>query len=198
MAGPRHASSGDGVADNDRRLSDLMRLAQEGDRAAYAELLSEVALLLRKLVQRRSPYLQPTDVEDIVQETLVSLHVGRATYDPERPFVPWLMGISRNRMADAARRYAKRTAWEVNDDHLLETFLDRDANMGMNLYGDPDALHQAIHELPQGQRKAVELLKLRELSLKEASAATGMSIGALKVAVHRAMKTLRAVLSNET
>jgi len=48
--------------------------------------------------------------------------------------------------------------------------------------------------LPPGQRQAVELLKLRELSLKEASALTGLSIGALKLATHRAMVSLRRTL----
>lgn len=197
MAHDRCALSGSSV-DKDRCLSDLMCSAQKGDRDAYAQLLREVARLLRKVVQRRSPFLQPSDVEDIVQEVLISLHVGRATYDPTRPFLPWLMGITRNRVADAMRRRAKRSAREVTDERLIETFLDHDANILMSSYGDPEALRQAIHHLPHGQRKAVESLKLRELSLKEASVVTGMSIGALKVAMHRAMKTLRSVLSNET
>jgi RNA polymerase sigma-70 factor (ECF subfamily) len=61
-------------------------------------------------------------------------------------------------------------------------------------YGDAQALSQAVAELPSGQRRAIELLKLREMSLKEAAAASGMSVGALKVAVHRGMSTLRKVL----
>ena len=48
-----------------------------------------------------------------------------------------------------------------------------------------------LDELPPGQRQAVELLKLREMSLLEASAASGQSVGALKVATHRAMASLR-------
>lgn len=192
MADTRRASN------KGEHLSRLMRLAQGGDRDAYARLLQESASVLRNVVRRRSPFLQPSDVEDTIQEILISVHQARATYDPARPFIPWLVGITRNRMADAARRYARQAAREVHDDQLLETFLDADANNEMSLYGDAEALHQAIRDLPQGQRKAVELLKLRELSLKEASSVTGTSVSALKVAVHRAMKTLRAALSNET
>jgi RNA polymerase sigma factor (sigma-70 family) len=180
----------------DDRLADLMRAAQDGDKAAYAQLLNEVAYILRHFVRRRSPFLQPSDVEDIVQEVLISLHVGRATYDPARPFLPWLLGITRNRMADAARRFARRSAHEVADEGAVETFLDRDTNIPVNAYGDPEALRRAIRDLPEGQRQAVELLKLREMSLKEAAAASGMTIGALKAAMHRALRTLRTVLSN--
>jgi len=51
--------------------------------------------------------------------------------------------------------------------------------------------------LPPGQRQALELLKLKEMSLKEASAATGLSITALKVATHRALKSLRLVMQGK-
>ena len=60
--------------------------------------------------------------------------------------------------------------------------------------GDPEALRQAVATLPPGQRVAIELLKFRELSLKEAAAASGMSIAALKVATHRATRALRLML----
>jgi len=181
----------------DRNLAGLMRAAQDGDRVAYAQLLGEVTRLLRLFVQRRSPFLQPSDVEDIVQEVLMSLHVARATYDPALPFLPWLLSIARHRIADAARRHARRSAHEVAEEQMPETFLDHDANILAGTYGDPEALRQAVRGLPESQRRAVELLKLREMSLKEAAVVTGKSVGALKTAVHRALRTLRTVLGNE-
>lgn len=174
-----------------------MRSAQKGDKAAYARLLGEVSPLLRQVVQRRYYFLQPPDIEDIVQEILLSLHVARATYDPQRPFLPWLMAIARNRMADGARCHARRSLREVGVERLPETFSGPDTNVQEKAYGDREALRQAIHHLPRGQREAVTLLKLREMSLKEAAAVTGMSIGALKVAVHRAVRTLRTLLDHE-
>ena len=57
-----------------------------------------------------------------------------------------------------------------------------------------DELSRAIATLPPGQREAIELLKLRELSLKEAARTSGRSIAALKVNVHRAIKALKARL----
>lgn len=180
-----------------RRLTALMRRVQNGDRSAYTQLLQEVTPLLRQTIRQRRPFLQAHDVEDLVQDVLLSLHVVRASYDPGRPFLPWLMGIASNRVADGARRYARRAVNETNVERMPETFPRDQTNVFEESYGDSEALRQAIQGLPPGQRDAVEMLKLRELSLKEASAASGMSIGALKIAVHRAVKTLRAMLRRE-
>jgi RNA polymerase sigma-70 factor (ECF subfamily) len=76
-----------------------------------------------------------------------------------------------------------------------ETFSAPEANLG-DAGSDAAALRAAIDDLPPGQRQAIRLLKLEEMSLKEAAVASGMSIVALKVATHRALKTLRKVLGN--
>jgi DNA-directed RNA polymerase specialized sigma24 family protein len=109
-------------SEQDERLAALMRSAQDGDRSAYAALLSEVAALARQIVRRRFAFLQPQEVEDLVQDVLLSVHAARSTYDPERPFLPWLAALARNRIADGARRYARRTANEVVSERLPETF----------------------------------------------------------------------------
>jgi len=180
--------------DDESTLEALMRAAQDGDKRAYAQLLKTVTPRLQKMVRAQRRFLDAADTDDIVQDVLVSLHAVRATYDPRRPFMPWLMAIARNRLADSGRRDARRNANEVVVHELPVTFSEEEANIA-NSYGDPEALHRAIKGLPPGQREAVEMLKLREMSLKEAAAASGTSAGALKVSVHRAMTTLRKVLN---
>jgi RNA polymerase sigma-70 factor (ECF subfamily) len=175
-------------------LAALMRATQAGDRRAYAALLSALVPLVKEAVRQRFGFLQPQDIDDLVQDVLLSLHTARGTYDPTRPFLPWLKAIARNRMADGARRHARRVAYETPSELPPETFPAEDANMSANGYGDAEALAQAMTKLPQGQRQAIELMKLREMSLKEAAAATGTSIGALKVSVHRGMSALRKAL----
>jgi RNA polymerase sigma-70 factor (ECF subfamily) len=175
-------------------LSALMKAAQDGDGAAYRTLLGEVAPLIRRVVRYRHPHLPADDVEDLVQDVLLSVHSVRATYDYTRPFVPWLMAIVRNRIADAARRHARRAAREVTVAEYAETFVGPAANTVDETYRDAEALQQAVAGLPKGQRVAIELLKLREMSLKEAAVTSGMSVGALKVASHRATKALRVAL----
>src|SRR5579862_6898885 len=91
-------------------LADLMRAAQAGDGHSYAQLLEKITPRLRRIVRSQRPFLQLEEIEDVVQEILLSVHAVRATYDPERPFIPWLLAITRNRLADAARRFARSTA----------------------------------------------------------------------------------------
>ena len=181
-------------SDQAERLALLMQDAQDGDRAAYASLLKEILPILKRRVQSRLGFLPIMDREDIVQEILLSLHAARATYDPKRPFMPWLMSIAQNRMIDNARRNSRRLNNEVLVDEFPAHLADDNAGEPASECINAKTLQHAISGLPPGQRRALELIKFRETSLKEASALTGMSIGALKVSVHRAIKTLRGSL----
>ncbi len=182
---------------HEARLAALMRSAQGGDADAYAALMQDLAVRVRRIIRYRRAFLDQADVEDVVQDVLLSVHAVRATYDATRPFIPWLLAITRNRLADAARRHARHGAREVVVEDLDVTFFSESTNTVTTTYGDPDVLKEAIADLPAGQRSAIELLKLREMSLKEAAAASGTSVGALKVATHRAMDALRRKLKKE-
>lgn len=171
-----------------------MVAAQAGDQAAYAALLAEIAPLVRNLLRGRHRYLGREDLEDVVQEVLLAVHQVRATYDAGRPFLPWLVAIANNRAIDAIRRLSRRAGREMAVAEYPETLASAETNPSDDPYGDPEALRLAVAELPEGQRKAIEMLRYREMSLKEAASATGMSVGALKVAVHRATRSLRAAL----
>jgi RNA polymerase sigma factor (sigma-70 family) len=179
----------------DRGLAVLMQAAQDGDRVAYASLLHELVPLLQRIVGRRLYFLQTADREDLIQEILLSLHAARATYDARRAFIPWLHAIARHRMIDRARRYGRLSANEA----LVDEFDDVELNIAVDppgdAYRDPGALRAAVESLPDGQRRAIELLKFRELSLKEAASVSGASISALKVSAHRAIKSLRNSLT---
>ncbi|MFA5120984.1 sigma-70 family RNA polymerase sigma factor [Zavarzinia sp.] len=181
------------VVDDGSELSRLMAAAQDGDQRAYATLLTAVTPYLRSQARR---YLRsPHDVEDVVQEILLTIHRVRHTYDPSRPFLPWLVAIARRRIVDRLRGKGRLDAREVvvAPDH--ETFTEVAANTTHEDEPDHSALHAAVAALPPGQRLAVELLKFKDLSLKEASDLSGMSVGALKVAAHRAYKSLRQALT---
>ncbi len=177
------------------RWRTLMSAAQDGDNAAYATLLTEMLPLLRRSVAYKWP--GASDVEDIVQEVLLSVHAVRHTYDPERPFMPWLMTIAARRSIDAARRRMARNAVETTVEIFPETFSKADTKNEQDVADDQDFLRRALSHLPDGQREAVELTKLKGLSLQEASAVTGKSIASLKVSVHRGIKTMRDFMKKE-
>jgi RNA polymerase sigma-70 factor (ECF subfamily) len=166
---------------NAERLQNLMRDAQAGRHTAYESLLNEVRPMVERLVQSRLGFLSFMDREDIVQEILLSLHAARGTYDPSRPFMPWLVAIAHNRMVDNARRTSRRFNSEVLLDALPAHLADDSAGDPGNEYINGQALRHAIASLPNGQRRALELLTMREMSLKEASALSGMSPSAFRL-----------------
>ena len=168
-----------------------MARAQEGDRAAYRQLLDETSRYVRSLVTRNN--IPPSDIEDTVQDVLLTVHAVRHTYDPSRPFGPWLVAIARRRIIDKLRQRQRLRFREIELDASHETFSGDQSNYEEPIW-DSGELRQAIASLPSGQRQAVELLKLQELSLKEAATRSGKSIGSLKVASHRAIESLRALL----
>jgi RNA polymerase sigma-70 factor (ECF subfamily) len=136
-------------------------------------------------------------IEDIVQDVLLTVHRVRHTYDPARPFDAWLATIARRRSVDAIRRRGRILAVETKDDIAYETFADPGANKELDRTVRTSGLGEAIASLPESQREAIELLKVRDLSLREASQVSGKSIAALKVNVHRAIKSLRERLKGE-
>lgn len=174
---------------SEQRLAALMKAALEGDRTAYAELLTEMVPIVRRIARGRVAGAE--DLDDVVQDVLLSVHQVRHTYDPARPFMPWLNAIARNRLVDAQRRMYRRTRNEVAVDFLPETFSGEPTKGTEDVLSDRNEVHDALVKLPIGQRRAVELLKLQELSLQEASKVSGLSVGSLKVSLHRAMISLR-------
>lgn len=178
------------------RWQALMKAAQDGDNRAYLKLLAEILPVLRRVVRNR--WRSPEGAEDIVQEILISIHTVRHTYDPARPFLPWMVTICSRRIADAARRSSSRSAYETTVDAMPETFSGDDAKTEQENSDDQEAIRVALAELPEGQRQAIELMKIEGLSLEEASAQTGKSVAALKVTVHRAVKAMREALERKT
>ena len=168
----------------------LMSRAQAGNSVAYKQMLEDVTPYLRALAARRLP--AQADVEDVVQDILLTVHSIRATYDPARPFGPWLKAIATRRIIDRLRSQYRRNERE------RETFQDEDfaVEENANVHStDHDGLRDAVRQLSPAEHQAIHMLKLDEMSLKEAAAKSGLSVGALKVAAHRGMARLRMILT---
>lgn len=181
-----HSASDD--EDVSARWRRLLIAAQGGDQRSYATLLHEAAGFIR-IVARRF-HRDASTVEDVVQETLLSVHRMRHTYEPGRAVEPWIAAIARARSIDALRTRQRRAAREseLTDDAIGIAAPGYDA-----AGADPDLL-SAIDALPPAQRAAVRLVKLEEMSLAEAARATGQSVSAIKSLLHRAMGRMRTAL----
>ncbi|HTI01977.1 MAG TPA: sigma-70 family RNA polymerase sigma factor [Acidisoma sp.] len=180
------------TAEGEERLAGLMAAAQRGDAASYQRLLKECVPVIAAVARRQGVF--PDQVDDVVQEVLITIHRARATYDPARPFLPWLRAIAQRRAIDGLRRHGRQSSREVHDPLAYENHPggDEDATAGLDREEQAQALRAQIETLPPGQRQAAERLGLSGQTLEEAAAETGRSKTALKVNLHRALKALRA------
>ncbi len=176
----------------DAEWASMMAAAQGGDRVAYEHLLRGCTPLIRRVVRNQG--VQADRVDDVLQEVLLAVHRARQTYDPERSFSAWVCAIARRRAIDALRHRGRQDRREVFAPLEYENHpdLSRDERANATVGLQDQTMQDAVEQLPAGQREAIETLALRQLSLDEAALLTGKTKGALKVNMHRALKTLRS------
>jgi RNA polymerase sigma-70 factor (ECF subfamily) len=178
------------MAADEARLKELLLKGLAGDEAAHRAFLSEAAALLRAYFRNRLRG-RPEDAEDLVQETLVALHTRRDTYDPSYPLLAWLYAIARYRLIDHLRRAKHRTYAPLDDIEVGEADPEYEASDARR---DVGAL---LEKLPEKQRRAIQLVKLDEKSVREAAAETGLTESDIKISVHRGLKTLMRLMGQE-
>jgi RNA polymerase sigma-70 factor (ECF subfamily) len=181
------------LPDKNERWAKLMEAAQDGDSGSYNILLKEISVPLRKYLQNRIDVA--SSVEDVLQESLFSIHKARHSFDPNKLFSPWMYAIARYRLIDYFRHHSRIIEKEVKDERILENIVN--PGDGYEEYNAFGSLNKALAELPDKQRKIIKLLKFHGLTVKEAALEIGISEGALKVAAHRAYKSLRKKLEME-
>lgn len=171
------------IAD-EQTLAHLMCCSQRGDKQAYTVLLTEVQLWLERFFRRRCA---PCQIDDLVQEVLIAVHNKRATYDPTRPFLPWLAAIARYRWVDHLRSVYRKA-----EDALADYDAPQD--------GEEEALVARLSldrmfvQIPEKQSKVIEWVKIEGLSIREAAERSGQSEAAVKVNIHRGLKKLSALI----
>lgn len=189
----------DGDAE-ETRLATALRAANAGDAAAYEAFLSEAADLLRAGARARLSRLGfgPDDAEDVVQETLVALHLKRDTWDGARPVLPWIRAIARHKALDAARRLGRlraRTSAQPVEDwaDILPGAHEPAAEI------EPErVVRERLAEALKGrERGVVAALGLEGLSVAAVAARFAISEGAVRVAFHRGLARLRAAADRQ-
>jgi RNA polymerase sigma-70 factor (ECF subfamily) len=165
------------------RLKALMVRGLAGNAAAYAELLTLMSRYLRGYFGRRLG-AGAAELEDLVQDTLLTIHLKRETYDPNQPFTPWAYMLARYKLLDHFRRDRARTMVPLEDAGAL--FATENAEEGA-VRRD---LGKLLGALPPRQSQLLQDVKLTGLSMEEAAAKSGMSVSAVKVSVHRGLKTM--------
>lgn len=163
----------------------MMLAAQAGDKAAYRVLLTDARDWLARYYARR---IVPHLIDDLIQDTLISLHAKRATYDPSRPFYPWLAAIARYRWIDALR---KQTSMDELQEADAVTPGEEDAVLSRL------SLDSLLTRLPPAQANVIVLTRVEGRSIQEAARISGQSESLVKVNVHRGLKKLAALVESE-
>ena len=169
--------------------------AQQGDGAAYAALLTVLASTAKQYVRNR--FGDVPWMEDVAQETLLTIHSARRTYDPRRPLAPWFYAILASRTIDVLRKDRRVRAREIATGILPEQVSPATPGGEHAAALNGRELRRALDALPNRQREIVSALKLRDESVKDISERLGMSPSAVKVTAHRGYKALRRLLGGK-
>jgi len=172
--------------ENSQRLEILMQQAQMGDKRAYTNLLTQSSALVQKFLSKKLS--NSDDIQDILQEILISIHKARHTYDASRPFKPWLFAIAGFRLNDFFRKSYRKAH---HDSVIVEQTKQENELQNVtetNLLAEE--MKKALELLPEKQKAIVTMMKLEGYSAQEVADHLGMSVSAVKVAAHRVYKKL--------
>lgn len=175
------------MAEREETWAHAMRAANRGDAVAYARLLGEVAHALRRSIafDLSRLGLSVSEAEDVLQETLLAIHLKRQTWDEARPIMPWLRAIARHKVLDHARRSRHRVSVPIET--LAEVLPAPEAEIVFT--GSVDHI---LEVLPRRQRDVVRALAVDGASIRDAAARLRMTEGAVRVALHRGLAALAA------
>jgi RNA polymerase sigma-70 factor (ECF subfamily) len=162
----------------------MLRAGLGGDQTAYAKFLSTITPMLRRMVGRK---IAGSDVEDVVQEILISIHKARHTYDGERPIMPWLSSIASFRITDHLRKHYSQMLHQSVDIADYENIL---SDVTENT-SDSESIDELMEDVPEKHQKILTMMHVEGYTAKEVGAQIGMNESAVKVAAHRAIKKIR-------
>jgi len=167
---------------DEAELSRLLRAAIAGDERAYADFLHRIAALVRGFA-RRKIVQGGVDPEDVVQETLLAIHVKRHTWRDDAPVLPWVYAIARFKLIDAFRRRGRRIEIEIDD--IAETLAEPEAET----VSERD-INRALDGLPPAQRSVVSAVSVEGRSIGETAAKFGITETAVRVSLHRGLAAI--------
>ena len=166
---------------DEAELARMFRAALSGDEQAYAAFLERVAALVRAVTRRKAG--SGVEAEDVVQETLLAIHLKRHTWRTDAPVRPWVFAIARYKLVDSLRRRGRRVEVDIAD--YAETLAEPEKDAA-----SPREVERALEQLPPGQRRVVSAVSVEGLSIGEVAAAFGMNETAVRVALHRGLSAI--------
>ncbi len=163
-----------------------MLAAIEGDSQAYCRLLISLTPALRGMARRgfERVGLGNAEIEDVVQETLLAIHLKRGTWDRTRSLGPWVTAIARYKLVDSLRRRGRSTDIQIDD--LADTLADGAANEG-SAHHDAE---KVLGSLNDRQQEIVRSISIDGKPVRDVAEKLGMTEVAVRVSLHRSLKLL--------
>lgn len=163
-----------------------MTASLSGDGGAYRRLLAALAPFVRSVARARAAGygLDLSDVEDVVQETLLAIHLKRGTWDAGQPVGPWVAAIARNKLIDALRRRGRRVVVPIDD--FSDVLPAAEADEGLS----PGEAEKLVSVLKGRQHEVVKAISIDGQDIRQTAESLDMSEGAVRVALHRGLATL--------
>jgi len=177
-------ASPEAALDQDRIWDDLLTRANQGDGAAFLRFLTEVTPPLRSLIRARGRGLPPDQHEDVLQEVLLAIHLKRGSWDGTAPVRPWLYAVARHKVVDAFRRRGRQVHLPLED---VAEILEADPGPAPLAGRDADRM---LGMIDARSAALVRAIRLEGKSTEDAAAGLGVSAGAARIALHRALKRL--------
>jgi RNA polymerase sigma factor (sigma-70 family) len=171
---------------DDPSIAALMARSQQGDADAHAAVLR---FCMQWLTRFFSGKIHADQVQDLVQETLISIHTKRSSYDATRPFLPWLAAIARYRWIDRLRKVYRTEMYGLE---LEPEAIDPEDGIAASI-----SIERMMQMLTDKQQTAITLVKLQGYSVAEAAEKTGMSESNIKMNIMRGIRKLSALVEEE-
>jgi RNA polymerase sigma-70 factor (ECF subfamily) len=163
-----------------------MQAAIAGDGDAYRRLLDKLLPLVTAIAHTclARNGRDRSDLDDVVQEALLAIHLKRHLWNPSRPLVPWIRALVVNKAIDVLRRKGHRLSVPIGDyeNVLAAPTSEPDLNV--------DGIATLIGSLKGRQRDVLEAVALKSMSVPEAASFLGISEGNARVTLHRGLKAL--------
>jgi RNA polymerase sigma-70 factor (ECF subfamily) len=157
-------------------------MAQEHDPTSqFVQRIVAIQPRLRAYI--RMMVFNPSDVGDILQETVAAGWEHYDTYDPDRPFDAWMMGIARNRIHEYRRDLDKRA--HPLSSEVLELIESEAGDLNETTTQIEDALETCLSKLSAEDYQLVRTRYEKSDSNREASRLLGMSESTVSRALSR-------------
>lgn len=180
------------LSEDEIMLSVWMKKSQEGDSESYRLLLQKVKELMTPVIANsltKFGLASAGGQEDVMQEILLGIHLKRATFDPEKYFLPWMHAIAKYKAID----YLRRNKFVFQMDSLDENFLEPEQSTDLSNLD----IESLCEKLSIKQRQLLLLVKVNGLTINEAAAKTGFSASDVKITLFRALKELKTQVSTQ-